>query len=385
MAWKSIVAQSRVKTLLTGMLASKRVAHAYLFSGPEGSGQDPAAIEFAKALLCERSGTEACGECRNCVRVEILQHPNLTLVFSLPAGRNEKLGDLPLSKLSDADIALVQEQVRLKGLNPYHNVSIPKANTIKINSVRLIRKESSLAGFETGRRIFIILNAEEMAEDASNALLKTLEEPPENTILILTTSVPDRLLRTIVSRCQHVRLAPLSAGEIQAALEEREKVVPEEAAAVAKLSGGSYAKALQRLHSDLKERSREAVDFLRTALGASREEIGNSIERIASAHEKQDIGELLLLLQDWLRDAMLLKEGGATEPEDGDSLRRLVGRYTRIDLPGAIAAVDRAVLLVDRNAYIPLVLLNLALALQESINPSEQTDVRSSPAGSVGR
>ena len=385
MAWKSIVSQSRVKTLLTGMLAGKRVAHAYLFSGPEGSGQDAAAIEFSKALLCERAGSEACGECRNCMRVESLQHPNLTLVFPLPAGRNEKLGDLPLSKLSDADIALVQEQVRLKGLNPYHNIIIPKANTIKINSVRLIRKESSLAGFETGRRIFIIFNAEEMAEDASNALLKTLEEPPENTILILTTPVPDRLLRTIVSRCQHVRLAPLSAGEIQAALEEREKVLPDEAAVVAKLSGGSYAKALQRLHSDLKERSREGVDFLRTALGGSREEVGNSIERIASAHEKQELGELLLLLQDWLRDAMLLKEGGAAEPEDGDSLRRLIGRYKKIDLPGAIAAVDRAVLLVDRNAYIPLVLLNLALALQESINPPEHTDVRSSPAGSVGR
>jgi DNA polymerase-3 subunit delta' len=383
MAWKSIVDQSRVKTLLTGTLAGKRVAHAYLFSGPEGSGQDPAAIEFAKALLCERSGTEACGECRNCLRVESLQHPNLTLVFSLPAGRNEKVGDPPLSKLSEADIAIVQEQLRLKALNPYHTMTIPKANTIKINSVRLIRKESSLAGFETGRRIFIILNAEELGDDASNALLKTLEEPPENTILILTTSVPDRLLRTIVSRCQDVRMAPLSAGEIQAALEEREKVAPDEAAAIAKLSGGNYARALQRLHSDLRERSREAVDFLRTALGTSREEIGNSIERIIDRYEKQETAELLLLLQDWLRDAMLLKEEGPPDaaPEDGESHRRLLNRYKRIDLPGAIAAVDRAVSLVDKNAYIPLVLLNLALALQERINPSEQTDVHSSPAG----
>ncbi|HEY6192514.1 MAG TPA: DNA polymerase III subunit [Bacteroidota bacterium] len=378
MSWDSIIGQERAKTILAGMLGSGRVAHAYLFSGPDGAGQDPVAIEFARALLCERGGNEACGECRSCAKTRELRHPNLALVFALPAGRNEKEGDGPLSKLSDAEIGMVREQQRLKAENPYHTISVPRSNAIKINSVREIRKGASLAGFEPGRKVFIILEAEDLSENSANALLKTLEEPPGETVLLLTTSAQDLLLPTLVSRCQQIRLAPLTVGQIAEALERRAGIPREDALVIARLSNGSYGRALDRIHSDLPERRKEAIDYLRAALLPSREEIGRSIDGITHRYQKQEMEEFLVLLEDWLRDAMVLKEGSAPEgpPEERESLRKFVGRYKAMDVASALAAVDRAVSLVGKNVYIPLVLLNLALELRESIVPPGPPELR---------
>jgi DNA polymerase-3 subunit delta' len=367
-----------VKAILAGMLGTGRIAHAYLFSGPEGAGQDPAAIEFARALLCERGGNEACGICRSCLKTRELQHPNLNIVFALPVGRNEKEGDAPLSKLSEAEIALVREQQRLKAQNPYHKIGVPRANAIKINSVREIRKGASLAGFEPGRKVFIILQAEDLSDHSANALLKTLEEPPGETVLLLTTSAQDRLLPTLVSRCQQIRFAPLTVDEIARALEQREEIPREDALVAARLSNGSYSRALERTSSDVGERRREAIDFLRAALLPSREVIGASIDGITHRYQKQEMEEFLLLLQDWLRDAMMLKEGSA-EPgasEEREPLRKFVARYRAMNIAGALASVDRAVSLVNKNVYIPLILLNLALELRESIVPPGHPELR---------
>lgn len=386
MSWESILGQARVKGILAGTLETARVAHAYLFSGPDGAGQDPVAIEFATALLCERGGNAACGQCSSCLKAGALQHPNLTAVFALPVGRNEKYGDPPLSKLSDAEIALVREQLRMKAENPYHRIVVPRSNAIKINSIREIRKEASLAGFEPGRKVFIIFDAENLSDESSNALLKTLEEPRGDTFLLLTTSVPDTLLPTITSRCQHIRLAPLTVQEIRSALEERVGIAPGDALIISRLSNGSYSRALQRIHADMPERRREAIDFLRAALLTSGEEVGKSIDEITHRYQKQEMEEFLLLLQDWLRDAMMLKEGivqtaGSDDPE---SLRKFVERYRGMSVASALESIDRAVSLVNKNVYIPLILLNLALALRESIDPSVHAASDGPLPGSTG-
>lgn len=376
MSWDSVIGEGRAIGILKGVIGSGRVAHAYLISGPEGSGQDAIAIEFARALLCEKGGTAACEECRSCATSRALQHPNLKVIMALPVGRNEKYGDPPLARLSEADLTAVREQLRLKSDNPYHRIVVPRGNTIKINSIREIRREASLTGFEEGRKIFLIFDAERMSDESSNALLKTLEEPPGETTLLLTTDSPDLLLPTIVSRCQPLRLAPPSVEEIRSALEAR-GVGPAEALLAARISAGNYTRALQSVQAGLGERKREAIDFLRAALLPSREETVKSIDAVGQRYQRQEMEEFLSLLREWFRDAMMLKEGLRTgaqgAAEDGESLRTFVDRYEAMDLASAEGALDRAVSLVGRNVYIPLVLLNLALALRESIVPSEQS------------
>ncbi len=380
MSWEAVVGQRRAIEILEGVIRSGRVAHAYLFSGPEGSGQDALAIEFARALLCEKGGTEACGACRSCARSRTLQHPNLKVIMALPVGRNEKYGDSPLAKLSESDVAAVREQLRLKAENPYHRITVPRGNTIKINSIREMRREASLTGFEEGRKVFLLFDAERLGDESSNALLKTLEEPPGDTTLLLTTDSPDLLLPTIVSRCQPLRLSPISAEEIGAALESRGVEAPD-ALLAARVSNGSYSRALQSIRTGLREKRREAVDFLRAALRTSREEVVRSIDAVGQRYQRQEMEEFLSLLREWLRDAMMVREGqaGGGSEEDREALRKFVVRYGAMDLASAEQALDRAVSLIGRNVYIPLVLLNLALALRESIAPSEESYPRTLP------
>ncbi|MBI3580412.1 MAG: hypothetical protein HY089_13490, partial [Ignavibacteriales bacterium] len=174
MSWDRVIGQERIKELLKRSIAGKTIAHAYLFYGAEGVGKDALAVEFARALNCVRGGTDACGECPSCKKVDLLQHPNIQLIFSLPVGKSEKSGDDPIEVLTQDQVETVQEQIRLKADNPYHRIEIPKSNFIKINSVRNLRREAALSGFEGGKKIFIVSNAEMMNAEASNSLLKTL-------------------------------------------------------------------------------------------------------------------------------------------------------------------------------------------------------------------
>ena len=160
MSWSSIVGQERVKTLLKRTLHNGRIAHAYLFYGPEGIGKDALAIQFAKTLNCTESGIEACGVCSNCQRMDSFQHPNIKLVFALPAGKNEKNGDDPINVLSEAQVAEVREQLQMKAKDPYKRMEITKANFIKINSVREIKREAAMSVREEGKKIFPLLRAE---------------------------------------------------------------------------------------------------------------------------------------------------------------------------------------------------------------------------------
>ncbi|MEK9138888.1 MAG: hypothetical protein AAB393_17340, partial [Bacteroidota bacterium] len=150
MSWNRVIGQERVKLHLLSALRNDRLPHAYLFVGNEGVGKDAAALELAKVLHCEGGNEQACDACPSCIRVNTLQHPDVKLVVALPVGKGEKSDDPPLEKLSQAEIQTIQEQYRLKGENPYHRISIPKATIIKINSIRDVRRESSLSTL--GRR-----------------------------------------------------------------------------------------------------------------------------------------------------------------------------------------------------------------------------------------
>src|SRR5262249_55501598 len=157
MSWKSVIGQERAKKILRSAIDQNRLSHAYLFTGAEGTGRSACAIELAKTLNCVKKQSEACDTCESCLLFETLQHPNVMLVFPLPAGKNEKVGDSPVEKLSDDDILLIQEELKKKAEDPYHEITVPRATGIKINSIREIRRASSLSMARPGKRVFIVL------------------------------------------------------------------------------------------------------------------------------------------------------------------------------------------------------------------------------------
>ena len=371
MGWNRVIGQRRVKDLLRRTLASKKVAHAYLFFGGEGIGKDAAAIEFARALNCTVDSVDPCGECPSCKKIEILQHPNLKLIFPLPVGKNEKSGDNPTEVLSQDQITVVQEQLRLKAENPYHRISIPKANFIKINSVRDLRRDAAMSAFEGGKKVFVLSNAETMNAEASNSLLKTLEEPSSDSVFILTASQKEQLLETIISRCQLVQFDPLSEGEIREALMGRQNAEAEQAALVARLARGSYSAAREMLSVDMVAQRQEVVQFLRFVLGSQKIPLATDIERIGFSGDRSAVERWLKLLEVWLRDALVLREHGEKELLNIDHIKDLKSfnqKFPRADLVAALDSVEQSVALVGKNVYLPLVLTSLAIDLKRSLS-----------------
>ncbi len=365
--WPRVIGQARVKRTLLSALRTGRLAHAYLFYGPEGVGKDAMALELARILHCERGGESACGECDSCLRAAAMQHPDIQLITALPTGKSEEKDDPPLSKLTADDIAMIREEYRKKGENPYYRLDIPRALVIKISSVREVRREAALTSYGGKRRIFVISRAEDMEDAAANALLKTLEEPAGDCLILMTTANREALLPTIISRCQQVRFDPLGAEEIGRALIERQGVDPSRATLISRLSNGSYSRALELLSTDVFEERSFAVEFIRNALSGNAARVIDDTDRIASWKNRDQVQRFLVTILMWFRDAMVLKEGGKIiNLDQEEDLRRFLTRNPQADILAAIAETERALSLLDRNAYIKLVLYTLATRLRRT-------------------
>jgi DNA polymerase-3 subunit delta' len=201
-----VLGQDRAKAKLEAELSSGRLAHAYLFVGPQGCGRGTLALALFQALNCEnRDGEEPCGQCGSCRRALAGQHEDL-LVLAPPEGQASAL--------------------------------------IKVEEVREVIRTLTFAPFGGGVRLVLIREAEHLNPTSANVLLKTLEEPPANNVIVLTVQDAKSILPTLVSRCRRVNLMPLEPGLVARELERR-GVEPEAAALKAAMSGGSLGRALQ--------------------------------------------------------------------------------------------------------------------------------------------
>jgi len=366
--WPRVIGQERVKTLLRRALRARRLAHAYLFYGPEGSGKDALAIELARVIHCERGGEDACGICPSCTRMDSLQHPDVRFVTALPTGKGEESDDGPLDKLQPADVKAIQEEFAAKGHDPYYRVDIPRATTIKINSIREIRRETPLSSSENKRRVYIISNADMMADPAANTLLKTLEEPAGDCMFVLTTSFKDQLLPTIVSRCQQVRFDPLTEELVYEALMARRQLEPARAELVARLSMGNYTRAIQLLDEDLMNERERVLEFIRRTVAGHHADVADVIDAVTERKDRDRVSLFLLLMMMWFRDALVITSGRtAINHDQHESLDKFVTRYPGADLAGIIDDIERAISLVGKNVYLKLVLYQLAGQLKSHI------------------
>lgn len=366
--WPRVIGQARVKSLLLSAVRSERLAHAYLFYGPEGVGKDAMGLELARVLHCEQGRDNACGVCGSCRKMDTLQHPDVRFVTALPAGKNEDRDDGPFDKLTAGDLEDIRDQLAQKGADPYAAVSIARATSIKINSIREIRREVPLSTLNQQRRVYVISNAEEMGNEAANMLLKTLEEPPARTLFILTTAHREALLQTIVSRCQQVRFDPITEPEIQTALIERKGVGNDQALLVARLSDGSYSWALELLGKDLMQERIDVVNYISNTLGCRHMEVGEIIQRVTEERDRDRVTRFLHLMLIWMRDAMVLGRGGSViNVDQSDRLEKFIHAFPRANLGAMMADIEHAISLVERNVYIALVLYSLAGRIKSNI------------------
>ena len=263
MYFRDIIGQKEVIERLVKDAQAGTVPHALLFCGPEGVGKLQTAIAFARYLLCrdKGTGTDSCGTCPSCVKMDKLVHPDLHFVFpvinkSKTAGR---------STISDDEITTWREIVNERhyfGFEEWLSAidADNKQASIFVTDSESIMSKLSLKSVEGGYKIMIIWHAEKMNQQCANSLLKMLEEPPAGTVFILTTDTPEQMLETILSRTQRIDFRRISEQEITERLQGPGYALDTETAQkIAHLSGGSWLKAISTLR--INSESEEFLDY----------------------------------------------------------------------------------------------------------------------------
>jgi len=279
--WHTIIGHDWAVGLLQGAILHERVGHAYLITGPEQIGKTTLARTFAQALNCDAEvGERPCGQCRTCQLIAANRHPDVRLLEPEVSGRGKP--------------------------------------TIKIDAVRELQHGLSLAAYEARTKVAILRQFDAANANAANAFLKTLEEPPNNVVLLLTAADADTLLPTIASRCRVIGLRPLPLSLIEQSLTTRWHVPEDQAYLLAHLADGRLGWAVQASQDSaiLLERKSQ-LEQLRDVVD------GRRVERFALADKLSRKPEQLpALLKNWLswwRDLALVAQ--SRKPGEAGSLR----------------------------------------------------------------
>lgn len=390
-----------------------RLAHGYLFSGPPGVGAEALAIELACAVNCEYGPGEPCGQpgpCRHCRRIRALQHPDLLLLVpsssASPPDRSSRRGkgstgrDEGSSGRSEGSSGRANaREERRQGLvdrladDPYGAPPFGMNDLLSVDDVRSLRREASAKPYEGRRKIAIIVAADRMNTAASNALLKTLEEPPGSLMLILTASRAGRLMPTIVSRCQPVFLSRLREEEVKSALIERYDVAPEEAGKFARRSEGRLAEALATASERGSKIREDAFDLLKCIHDGTPLSLFEQVESLAASHREEPVVEKILdHLLSLYRDLFVLSSAnGSATLSNADRtapLRERASEMNAEEIEHGIAAIEEARRDIARNAHVQLALLVLVLRLRINRRyagprqtPSTDAPSRETPTG----
>lgn len=370
-------AQARVWERLSQIRISKQVGGAYLFSGPTGCGKESLAIRFAQLLNCETSSKKPCDTCPSCQRFRQLQHEKLKLIFPLPAVRKKKDdGSGTSSTIGKGDMELVTEAIAKKAEDHFHKIKIPKSSRILIQSIRELRKTLYLKSEPSGRKIVLIFDAHLLSVgmgEAANALLKILEEPPENTTLILVTDHVELLLPTILSRCQRVGIPRLNDIFIRDWLQIK-MVKDSEIQLLAGLSQGNIHQArflISQPIGDLLKLVNGLVKMITNDNPDHWRKFTQTYSRLA----RQDSATLsfhFMMLKIWFRSANRLArrvDDILHETSFKPGMKRLISTNPNADFSAITFELEDAILSIPMNLYMPLILTNLLLRIQKHLNP----------------
>ncbi len=363
---EGIVGQERALKILSKLYESGRVPHALLFVGNAGIGRHKLALNFLKLLNNKLPEEKRERVFRS---IENYAEPYVKLILPLPRGKGENTEDGPLDKLTAQQIEEIREQISLKAQNPFHQISITAANAIKINSIRDIRKTISMNVPGNEFRIIIISNAHLMTTESQNALLKSLEEPPERNIFVLITDSPDRLLETIRSRCWMVDFNPLKEEEIEKILTSNFKINTNFAKLLAALSDGSVAKALELSNYNLDDLFDSAITILRYSMGRKYFTALNSFESILENYDSKAIFILIGLILKWIRDTDKFKYLESVDyfKNNSETIQTFVSRFGDIDIFPVVQRIDQLIKYLDNNVYLNVITMNIIFELSNLI------------------
>jgi DNA polymerase-3 subunit delta' len=325
MPFREVIGHRRLVTLLSRAIAQETLPPSLLFAGHRGVGKRRTAVAIAETINCQTPvegpalPRDACGTCASCQRIRRGVHPDVLIL---------EPGEL---------------------------------GSIKIEKVRDVVVRAGYRPFEGRRRVVMIDDADAMTPDAQDALLKTLEEPPPSSVLILVSAMPDALLPTVLSRCQRLRFGELSAAEIAEALMRDHEYEEADARAAAVDADGSIGRALSALSTDVTEAREMAHRLLEQALRQAdpgrridlARQVTPSTGGKTTGGERERLAACLRALASLLRDIGLVgAQGDAAVLANADlapQLRVLARSYDSDRTVRAYASVDEALVALERN------------------------------------
>jgi len=388
MSFTNVLNQEIPKRILWGALKKDMLASAYLFYGEAGTGKWALALELAKAINCEnlqippKAGNEnqarilcleTCDDCFSCRKIDKLIHPDVKVIFPVPSVKTqEEMERFKKEKIKDSYTIVKFEK----------NVNIP------VDQIRQMQKELCLKPFEGKRKVVIITEVENMHPSSANSLLKTLEEPPPDSNLILTTTDINRLLPTVVSRCQQIRFGKIPSPLIEKRLKERYLIPEEKASFYAKISKGSLGKATDFMDGEKENVRQDAIGLLETSVERDTAKIIQKVDELQKRWDKNSILEMFEFLISLFRDIYLTLETSGKEKllnyDIASEVVKLTEKFNRQNkVEEALKVVDQIRMdCKTRNANLKLALLTLCFELRDlSENNPTHYKVRSGLIG----
>ena len=310
-----------------------RAPHAYLVVGPPHIGKGTLATNIAQRVNCTSPGDAPCGSCTQCQRIASGSH---------------------------ADVQVISTAREEDGAS---------RRQISISTIRELQHQTSLKPYEGATRVYIFYGAEEMSTEAANALLKVLEEPPDQVLFLLLTSQEEAVLPTIRSRCHRIELHPLPIAAVAEELTSSGAAGPEQAEVLARLSRGCLGWALSaaREPSVMEHRSAQVERIARLASATLEErfDYGGELASRYSRDRQDAVGELEQWLR-WWRDVLLMKEGSeehVSNLDQMDALRRGAEQVTTQQVVKTITGIRDTIEALESNANPRLALESFMLAL----------------------
>ncbi len=378
MKFSDIIGQDELKGQLVRSVDHNRVSHAQLFTGSSGAGLLPMAVAYIQYLNCEnRVAGDSCGECANCHKIASLEHPDVHLVFPVNK-QGKKSGEVVLS---DGFLPTYRELFRERRgyFTPqdwYSALDLGKTlkGAITAKEADTIIKKLSLKAFEAKYKTMLIWLPEMMNEEASNKILKILEEPWDNTIFILVSERPDRLLQTILSRTQQVAVPRLSTEVLEQRAIEVMGADPLRARNMARIAGGDLLELESIISGEQDQTHKEHFELFKSLMRLSYtkrhlELIDWAEQAAAQSRDRQQA--FLLNSSRLLRESYMLNAGAESISylwgEELAFCTKFAPFVTSKNIEQLIAEIETAFRQLTQNGNPTIVFTHFALSVSKMI------------------